>query len=122
MYHSQLNNLPFSRRKTLSLQTLLSCIHCPRGHSDLLAHFKQMTAHQCFLGILYRLGNRGAEGHTPLPRGSHRTIQIALLMQRTFSLYQVTEFLTPWTICLWEKTPGKKPIRLLHNFSLLSPL
>lgn len=86
VYYPQLKKLPFSKRKILSLQTPLSRIHPPKGHSDLLAHFKKMTAHQCFLGILHKLGNRGAEGHTPLPWGSHRTIQRLHCWCRGFSV------------------------------------
>lgn len=83
VYYPQLKKLPFSKRKILSLQTPLSRIHPPKGHSDLLAHFKKMTAHQCFLGILHKLGNRG---HTPLPWGSHRTIQRLHCWCRGFSV------------------------------------
>lgn len=45
VYYSQLNNLPFSKKKTLSVQTPLSCIHPPKCHSDVLAHFKKMWQH-----------------------------------------------------------------------------
>lgn len=95
VYYPQLKKLPFSKRKTLSLQTPLSCIHPPKGHSDLLAHFKKMTAHQCFLGILHKLGNRGRRTHSSSLRVPQDNSEIALLMQRIFSHYQVTEFLTP---------------------------
>lgn len=43
VHYSQLHNLPLS--KTLSVQTPLSCVHPPKRHSDLLAHFKETWQH-----------------------------------------------------------------------------
>lgn len=44
VYYSQLNNLPFSKRKTLC-RYHSPVFHPPKRHSDLLAHFKKMWQH-----------------------------------------------------------------------------
>lgn len=51
---------------------------------------------------------RGRRTHSSSPRVPQDNSEIVLLMQRSFSHYQVTEFLTHWTICPCKKAPGKK--------------
>lgn len=65
-----------------------------------------------FLGILCGLGNRSRRTYSSSPRVPQDNSEIALLTQRNFSHYQVTEFLTHWTMCSWEKAPGKKKLTL----------
>lgn len=70
---------------------------------------------QCSLGILCKLGNRGRT-HSSSPRVPQDNSEITLLMQRSFSHYQVTEFLAHWTMSPWEKAPGKKKIGFYSTF------
>lgn len=79
-YYPQLNNLPFCNRslprKPLRMQTTtlprLSSQTSLRSVGQFQAN---LTAHQYFPGILCRVVNREEKGRTPLPQGSHRTIQ-----------------------------------------------
>lgn len=76
--------------------------------------FQEDVTAQCSLGILCKLGNRGRT-HSSSPRVPQDNSEITLLMQRSFSHYQVTEFLTHWTMHPWEKALGKKN-RILFCF------
>lgn len=50
---------------------------------------------------------KGRRTHSSSLRVPQDNSEITLRMQRSFSHYQVTEFLTHWTICPWEKASGK---------------